>query len=238
VDTNAVVVSSGNDTPPDILTGQLPETGEATAEPTVEVDKEGMDTTERNVVGTLLTLATVLLMAHLIAIWPAVISATATKPRSATTTLLFGLVQTTFTPDVVLIAMVLIVGSLGAFVATMRRFMTYARQDELTRRDAWSYLMRPMQGAALALIVYFTLRGGYLGQAQAARVNPYGIATLAALVGLFTRHAIDRLTAVFDTLFGKPQEDAHPAKVRPEKKKDPTDSDARRPQVHTNSGSP
>lgn len=237
MDTHVVVVSSGNGTPPDILAGQLPATGEAAAEPTVEVDKVGMDSTERNVVGTSLALAMVLLMAHLIAIWPAVISATATEPRSAKTPLLFGLVHTTFTPDVVLIAMVLIVGSVGAFVATMRRFMTYARRDELTRRDAWSYLMRPMQGAALALIVYFTLRGGYLGQDQTARVNPYGVATLAGLVGLFTRHAVDRLTAVFDTLFGKPQEDAHPVKVKPEEEKNPTDADDKSPQVHTGSGS-
>jgi len=47
--------------------------------------------------------------------------------------------------------------------------------------------------------VYFTLRGGYLGQDQSAPVNPYGVAALSALVGLFTRHAVSKLTDVFDT---------------------------------------
>ncbi len=73
--------------------------------------------------------------------------------------------------------------------------------------------MRPVQRAMLALIVYFTLRGGYLGQDQAAPVNPYGVAALSALVGLFTRHAVSKLTDVFDTLFGTPKEDEHPVAV-------------------------
>jgi hypothetical protein len=229
------VVSSGNGTPPDVPAQPMPVTGQAAAEPRVEVEQEAMSPTQRGVIGTSLVLAMVLLMTHLIAIWPAVVAATDATPRSAKTPLLFGLGHTTFTPDVILIAMVLIVGALGAFLAAMRRFMTYARRNELTKRDEWSYLMRPMQGAALALIVYFTLRGGYLGQDRTAPVNPYGVATLAGLVGLFTRHAVDRLTAVFDTLFGKPQEDANPVKVKPED--DPSRTDAQNPAVATDTGS-
>jgi hypothetical protein len=114
----------------------------------------------------------------------------------------------------VLIAMVMLVGALGALVGGCRRFIYFSARDELTRRDEWSYLMRPLQGAALALIVYFTLRGGYLGQDQKAPVNPYGVAALSALVGLFTRHAVNKLTDVFDTLFGQPKEDVEPMHVR------------------------
>ena len=77
----------------------------------------------------------------------------------------------------------------------------------------------PVQGAALALIVYFTLRGGYLGQDQTAPVNPYGVAALSALVGLFTRHAVSKLTDVFDTLFGKPRDETAP--VQPVQGKQP-----------------
>jgi hypothetical protein len=119
-----------------------------------------------------------------------------------------------FHPQVVLIAMVLIVGALGALVGGCRRFLYFATRDELTKRDEWSYLIRPLQGAALALIVYFTLRGGYLGQDQNAPVNPYGVAALSALVGLFTRHAVSKLTDVFDTLFGKPKEDVAPVQIK------------------------
>jgi hypothetical protein len=199
------------------------------APPHAEVRELPMTPRQRGVIGTSLVLATVLLIGHLIAIWPAVVDATTTKPKPPATPLLFGLVHTTFSTDVVLIAMVLIVGALGAFLAATRRFLTYATRDELTKRDEWSYLMRPLQGAVLALIVYFTLRGGYLGQDRTAPVNPYGVATLAGLVGLFTRHAVERLTAVFDTMFGKPQEDATPVSV---KKESP---DAKSPLVAENS---
>jgi hypothetical protein len=136
------------------------------------------------------------------------------EPHAVSTPLAFGIVHMTFDVQVVLIAMVLMVGALGALVGSSRRFLYFATRDELTKRDEWSYLIRPLQGAALALIVYFTLRGGYLGQDQSAPVNPYGVAALSALVGLFTRHAVSKLTDVFDTLFGKPKEDAAPVQVK------------------------
>ena len=187
------------------------------------VDKHPMGPRQRGAVGSSLVLATLLLMTQLLAIWPAVIAAVTKTlddngnvlaPDMPTTAVLFGVADTTLNPDVALIEMVMIAGALGALVGGCRRFLYFATRDELTRRDEWSYLMRPLQGAALALIVYFTLRGGYLGQDQTAPVNPYGIAALSALVGLFTRHAVSKLTDVFDTLFGKPKEDAAPVHVK------------------------
>ena len=41
-------------------------------------------------------------------------------------------------------------------------------------------MLRPFQGAILALIVYFTLRGGFLGQDATSPVNPYGVAAISA----------------------------------------------------------
>ena len=186
------------------------------AVPPIAVSEKPMGPKQRAAVGAALVLTMVLLMTQLIAIWAAVTSATSTadpKPPIPRSALLFGLAHDTFTTDVVLIVMVLLVGALGAIVGATRRFLYYAGRDELTRRDEWSYLMRPLQGAVLALVVYFTLRGGYLGQDQTAPVNPYGVAALSALVGLFTRHAVSKLTDIFDTMFGKPREDAHPVTV-------------------------
>jgi hypothetical protein len=190
------------------------------APPPRVVDKRPMGSRQRGAVGSSLVLATLVLMTQLLAIWPAVIQAVtkveanAPEPKALATPVLFGLAHMVIQPDVALIEMVMLVGALGALVGGCRRFIYFSTRDELTRRDEWSYLMRPLQGAALALIVYFTLRGGYLGQDQAAPVNPYGVAALSALVGLFTRHAVSKLTDVFDTLFGKPKEDAAPVHVK------------------------
>ncbi len=184
------------------------------------VDKHPMGEVQRCIIGGSLVAVTALLMTQLLAIWPAVMAATATRipgtkvPEPESTPLLFGLTGMAFDHQVALITMVLMVGALGALVGSSRRFLYFSTRDELTKRDEWSYLIRPLQGAALALIVYFTLRGGYLGQDQSAPVNPYGVAALSALVGLFTRHAVSKLTDVFDTLFGKPKEDAAPVQVR------------------------
>jgi hypothetical protein len=171
---------------------------------------------QRGLIGGSLVTVTGLLMTQLLAIWPAVVAATLPddKAHTVATPLLFGVAHMTFDMQVVLIAMVLMVGALGALVGSSRRFLYFATRDELTKRDEWSYIIRPLQGAALALIVYFTLRGGYLGQDQTAPVNPYGVAALSALVGLFTRHAVSKLTDVFDTLFGKPKEDVAPVHVK------------------------
>ncbi|MGH2841132.1 MAG: hypothetical protein ACRDKY_09970 [Solirubrobacteraceae bacterium] len=185
------------------------------AEPAI-VEQQPMGSRQRSVIGGLLMFTTVVLMSQLVAIWPAVAAATSIAdppPAMPETPMLFGLAYTTLSTDVVLMAMVLIVGSLGALVGVTRRFLYFAGRDQLTKRDEWSYLMRPVQGAMLALIVYFTLRGGYLGQDQTAPVNPYGVAALSALVGLFTRHAVSKLTDVFDTLFGKPKEEENPVTV-------------------------
>lgn len=182
--------------------------------PPVIVDKQPMGHRQRHAVGGSLVASTALLMTQLLAIWPAVSAGALDPPKKRLTPLLFGAIDITIDPEVVLIAMVMLVGALGALVGGCRRFIYFSARDELTRRDEWSYLMRPLQGAALALIVYFTLRGGYLGQDQTAPVNPYGVAALSALVGLFTRHAVNKLTDVFDTLFGQPKEDIEPMHVR------------------------
>lgn len=184
--------------------------------PAPVVDKHPMGELQRGVIGGSLVFVTGLLMTQLLAIWPAVVAATliGDKAHTVNTPLFFGVAHMEFDMQVVLIAMVLMVGALGALVGSSRRFLYFATRDELTKRDEWSYLIRPLQGAALALIVYFTLRGGYLGQDQSAPVNPYGVAALSALVGLFTRHAVSKLTDVFDTLFGKPKEDVAPVHVK------------------------
>ena len=52
------------------------------------------------------------------------------------------------------------------------------------------------------MIVYFALRGGFFpGGASQQDVNTYGVAALSALVGLFVKHAMNKLEEVFMTMF-------------------------------------
>lgn len=62
--------------------------------------------------------------------------------------------------------------------------------------------LRPFIGSALALLVYFAARGGLIsGNAGAKDLSPYGIGALAALAGMFSKQATDKLREVFENLF-------------------------------------
>jgi hypothetical protein len=55
---------------------------------------------------------------------------------------------------------------------------------------------------ALALIVYFMLRGGLItGSSGAGNLSPYGVAAIAGLAGMFSKQATDKLKEVCEFLF-------------------------------------
>jgi hypothetical protein len=71
-----------------------------------------------------------------------------------------------------------------------------------TPTDSLWYVMRPLVGAPLALVFYFTLRGGFLATGGTVTdVNYYGMAALAGMVGMFSKQAIDKLSMLFDIIF-------------------------------------
>ena len=172
-------------------------------------DEEPMSTWERTAIGWGVIVLGALLFTQLLAVWPAVIAATTVGVKSPMTPVLFGLKRVAFQPQVSLLLMIAIVGSLASLVELIRAFTKYSGRGELSQRWTWWYALRPVQGAALAVIVYFALRGGLLGVDNTKPLNPYGLAAFAGLVGLFTRHAVTKLSDVFDTMFGKPAEDAN-----------------------------
>jgi hypothetical protein len=106
------------------------------------------------------------------------------------------------TQDERLIFLVIVAGALGAYVHATTSFADYVGTRKLTTSWLWWYLLRPFVGIALALIFYFVVRAGFLtGGGNASEINPFGIATLAALAGMFSKQATDKLDEVFTTLF-------------------------------------
>lgn len=94
-------------------------------------------------------------------------------------------------------------GALGACVHLAASFADYAGNERLTSSWIWWYVFRPFIGMALAEIVYLAIRGGFFNASAGAPgvINPYGVAAIAALTGLFSRQATDKLREVFETLF-------------------------------------
>lgn len=101
-----------------------------------------------------------------------------------------------------LILLVIVAGILGSFVHGATSIADYIGNDCFKRTWCWFYLLRPVIGMALALVFYFVVRGGFLStNVGATDINPYGIAALAGLVGMFSKQATDKLSEVFSTLF-------------------------------------
>ena len=108
--------------------------------------------------------------------------------------------KTTF--DERLILLVIVTGILGAFVHGATSLADYIGNNNFNSNWTWFYLLRPAIGMSLALVFYFVIRGGFLSTTGGAQdINPYGIAALACLVGMFSKQATDKLSEVFGTLF-------------------------------------
>lgn len=177
-----------------------------TLEDVAEVKSEPMGGRERTSFGIGILLYGLLILSQFLAVWPAVIAATAVRPSPQRISLLFGFAHVTLAPAVVVLLGVMLAGMLGALAYMTRAFMSHARKADLTKRAEWWYVLLPVQAAALAAIVYFTLQGGLLGVDQTSALNPYGVMALAALVGLFARHAMSMLSRVFEQVFGEPDD--------------------------------
>lgn len=112
-----------------------------------------------------------------------------------------------FTPDLSYLAMVILVGMLGSFIHTATSFATYVGNGTFGHSWIWWYALRPFTGAALALLLYFAVLGGLVslsdatGSVSAGDINPYGIAAIAGLAGMFSKTVADKLQDVFEALF-------------------------------------
>jgi hypothetical protein len=95
-------------------------------------------------------------------------------------------------------------GAIGAMVHGLRSLSAYIGERYLFRSWVPYYALLPFVGALLATVVYLVLRAGLLsGATSSSQPDPYGIAAIGALVGLFSAEAADKLQAVFEVLFTK-----------------------------------
>jgi len=99
-------------------------------------------------------------------------------------------------------------GGVGSSVYAIRAYLLHAcdRKDFDRAYTPW-YIFWLLQGALLGLIFYFAVRGGVLlvtinREAQSAvNLNAWSLAAIGALVGLFSKYAIEKLRQVFIMVF-------------------------------------
>lgn len=123
--------------------------------------------------------------------------------------------------DLRLFVTVAISGALGSLIHCITSFADYVGNRRLGRSWVWWLILRTPTGIALALLFYLVLRGGLVAPSlptndatihASAILNPYGLAAIAAMAGMFSKQATDKLREIFDTLFrtNQPVERADP----------------------------
>jgi len=101
-----------------------------------------------------------------------------------------------------LLLLVILAGALGGCVHVATSFVTYSGNRAMRASWFWWYMFRPIIGMAVALLLYFVVRGGLLlVGSQSEDLSPYGITGIAGLAGMFSKQAADKLREVFDNLF-------------------------------------
>lgn len=121
--------------------------------------------------------------------------------------------------EVLIFIVVAVAGALGGLIHTVRSLSWYVGNRFLKWSWVPFYLMLPVVGALLATVFYVVLRGGlFSGQTATDDVNAYGFVALAALTGMFSEQATEKLKTVFAALFtdteaGKDHVDAGPPAI-------------------------
>ncbi|MBR1120226.1 IPT/TIG domain-containing protein [Bradyrhizobium lablabi] len=159
-------------------------------------------------VGIYFILLSVLLLYLLITTWPVPdFGGTVFRPVN-----IFGFSHT-WAPERHLMFTVMVSGAMGSLAHSLTSFADYVGNRKLGLSWIWFLILRVPVGIAIALLFYFIVRGGILiptVQVQpqtgltpdtATKINPYAIAGFAALAGMFSKQATDKLAALFDVVF-------------------------------------
>jgi hypothetical protein len=105
--------------------------------------------------------------------------------------------------NVELLLLAILSGALGSYIHAVKSLADFL--GNRTAKTSWFYfyVTRPFLGAALALLFYAVVRGGFMAgtPADAAAVSPYGVIAICGLVGMFSDRASQKLSEIFETLF-------------------------------------
>ncbi|HWN43652.1 MAG TPA: IPT/TIG domain-containing protein [Thermoanaerobaculia bacterium] len=117
---------------------------------------------------------------------------------------LFWFVPLCLSDEERLFLIVMFSGALGGLAHSLRSFYWYAGNRKLVLSWAGFYITLPILGAALATVFYVVVRGGFFSpQSEISDTSPFGFAAMAALIGMFTEQATEKLKEITETFFSK-----------------------------------
>src|ERR1700730_580590 len=151
----------------------------------------------------------------LVATWP-VAASDPNHPDGFREFALFGWKDLSAPSDLRIFFTVIAAGALGSLIHSLTSFADFVGERSLSSNWIWWFVLRIPVGLALALVFSVVLRGGIAIPSLPGRtaadgatlaidatrlLNPYGIAAVSALAGMFSKQATDKLREIFDTVF-------------------------------------
>jgi hypothetical protein len=142
--------------------------------------------------------------------------------------------------EVDLMLLVLLSGALGSFLHMAQSFSSFTGNRTLKSSWVWWYALRPFVGAALALVIYAAIRGGLISVGagtgfDSTGLNPYGLMAGAALAGLFSKDATQKLGEIFANIFNSEKATQTKDKLLPPTQ---TQAPAQKPATDSAAGNP
>jgi hypothetical protein len=116
-----------------------------------------------------------------------------------------------------LIALIALAGALGGLIHGASSFAIFAGNRQFKSSWTWWYVLRPVLGAAVALVVYLVVRSGMgTGDMSLSGGDCLKTAGFAGLIGMFAEPAMLKLKDIFSTIF-TPRYDPRKDELNPEK---------------------
>lgn len=102
------------------------------------------------------------------------------------------------TADSFVFLVVLFAGMMGAIIRGIHSFFKHLGLGDFSFKWTWFYLLLPFSGAALSVVIYLVIRGGFYTSSygEGLSLNVFSFAALAALTGLFSDNALEKLRQV------------------------------------------
>ena len=103
--------------------------------------------------------------------------------------------------DARLLLVALLSGLLGALVHATTSLATFLGNRSFYGSWIPWYVFRPVIGMTLGLLFYLIVRGGIVSASGANAINPFGVAAISGLAGLFSKQTVDKLRDIFEHAF-------------------------------------
>jgi len=107
--------------------------------------------------------------------------------------------------DPILLQLCVVIGILGAITRGSSKLFDDVGNGMFDPKRSLSIIMRPIEGGAMAIVVFFVFRSLLLVLEQGdAPINPWGFLALAGMAGMFSHRAADGLVERFGRLIASP----------------------------------